>query len=92
MAAEREFDAGLVYGSGAAGEMEDLVDQAQRLPELGASRILIHDPSGSLEPHRAHELVAAVREASGLPVGLYCQGAAGNGLAAALEGCARAPT
>src|SRR5437763_9892588 len=85
VAAEREFDAGLVYGSGAAGEMEDLVDQAKRLPELGASRILIHDPSGSLEPHRAHELVAAVREASGLPVGLYCQGAAGNGLAAALE-------
>jgi oxaloacetate decarboxylase alpha subunit len=84
-AAEREFDAGLVYGSGAAGEMEDLVEQAKRLPDLGASRILIHDPSGALEPHRAQELVAAVREASGLPVGLYCQGAAGNGLAAALE-------
>jgi oxaloacetate decarboxylase alpha subunit len=84
-AAEREFDAGLVYGSGAAGEMEDLVDQAKRLPELGATRVLIHDPSGALEPHRAQELVAAVREASGLPVGLYCQGAAGSGLAAALE-------
>jgi oxaloacetate decarboxylase (Na+ extruding) subunit alpha len=48
-------------------------------------RILLHDPSSSLEPHRAHELVGALREASGLPVGLYCQGAAGNALAAALE-------
>src|SRR5947208_7989703 len=85
VAAEREFDAGLVYGSGHTGETEDLVEQAKKLPELGAVRILLHDPSSSLEPHRAHELVAAVREASGLPIGLYCQGAAGNGLAAALE-------
>jgi oxaloacetate decarboxylase alpha subunit len=83
--AEREFDAGLVYGSGHTGETEDLVEQAKKLPELGAVRILLHDPSSSLEPHRAQELVGALREASGLPVGLYCQGAAGNALAAALE-------
>jgi oxaloacetate decarboxylase alpha subunit len=83
--ADCEFAGGLVYGSGATGEMEDLVDQAKRLPELGASRVLIHDPSGALEPHRAQELVGAVRDASGLPVGLYCQGAAGSGLATALE-------
>src|ERR671928_63748 len=55
------------------------------MPELGASRILLHDPTGSLQPHRAGELVAGLREASGLPVGLYCQGAGGNALAAALE-------
>src|ERR687887_650318 len=83
--ADREFDAGLVYGSGHTGEAEALVDQAKKLPELGAARILLHDPSSSLEPHRAHELVTALRDASGLPVGLYCQGAAGNALAAALE-------
>jgi oxaloacetate decarboxylase (Na+ extruding) subunit alpha len=84
-AAEREFEVGLVYGSGFTGETEALVEQAKRLPELGAARVLLHDPSSSLEPHRAHELVGALREASGLPVGLYCQGAAGNALAAALE-------
>jgi oxaloacetate decarboxylase (Na+ extruding) subunit alpha len=83
--AEREFDAGLVYGSGHTGETDDLVEQAKKLPELGAVRILLHDPSSSLEPHRAQELVGALREASGLPVGLYCQGAAGNALASALE-------
>src|SRR3954447_10357 len=80
--AGREFDAGLVYGSGMIGA---LAEQAAKLPELGASRILLHDPTGSMQPHRAGELVAALREASGLPVGLYCQGAGGNALASALE-------
>ncbi len=84
-AADREFDAGLVYGPGRAGETERLVEQARKLPELGAARVLLHDPSGALEPHRSHELVAVLAEESGLPVGIYCQGAAGSGLAAALE-------
>ena len=84
-AADREFDAGLVYSPGLTGETEALADQARRLPELGAARVLIHDPSGSLDPQHARELVDAVAEASGLPVGLYCQGAAGNALAASLE-------
>jgi oxaloacetate decarboxylase alpha subunit len=84
-AAEREFDAGLVYSPGPSGETETLVAQARRLPELGAARILIHDPSGSLEPHRVRELVEAIRVASNLPVGFYCQGAGGGALAAAIE-------
>ena len=85
LAAEREFDAGLIYSPGRGGETKPLVEQAKKLPELGAARVLLHDPSGALEPHRANELVAALAEGSGLPVGLYCQGAAGSGLAAALE-------
>jgi oxaloacetate decarboxylase (Na+ extruding) subunit alpha len=83
--ADREFDAGLIYSPGRGGETKPLVEQAKRLPDLGAARVLLHDPSGALEPHRANELVAALAEGSGLPVGLYCQGAAGSGLAAALE-------
>jgi oxaloacetate decarboxylase (Na+ extruding) subunit alpha len=83
--AEREFDAGLVYSPGPSGETDALVIQARKLPELGAARVLLHDPSGSLEPHRVRELVEAIREASGLPVGLYCQGAGGTALAAAIE-------
>ena len=85
VAAEREFDAGLIYSPGRGGETKPLVEQAKKLPDLGAERVLLHDPSGALEPHRAHELVGALAEGSGLPVGLYCQGAAGSGLAAALE-------
>jgi oxaloacetate decarboxylase (Na+ extruding) subunit alpha len=84
-AAGKEFDAGLVYGSGYPGETETLVEQARKLPDLGATRVLVHDPSGSLQPHRAQELAGTLAEASGLPVGLYCQGAAGNALAAVLE-------
>jgi len=84
-AAGREFDAGLVYGSGYTNETETLVEQARKLPDLGATRVLVHDPSGALQPHRAQELASTLAEASGLPVGLYCQGAAGNALAAGLE-------
>src|SRR5436190_4645289 len=84
-AAGKEFDAGLVYGSGYTGELESLVEQARKLPELGATRVLVHDPSGSLEPQRAQELASMLGEKSGLPVGLYCQGAAGNAMAAGLE-------
>src|SRR5215471_7488188 len=75
--AGREFDAGLLYGSG---RHEALLAAAQKLPELGAARILLHDPAALLQPHRARELTAELREQSGLPVGLYAQGAAGNGL------------
>jgi oxaloacetate decarboxylase alpha subunit len=83
--AEGEFDAGLIYSPGPTGETDTLVEQAKKLAELGADRILLHDPSGSLEPHRSHELVSALMEASGLPVGVYCQGAGGSALAAVLE-------
>jgi oxaloacetate decarboxylase alpha subunit len=84
-AADREFDAGLVYSPGPGGETTQMLEQARKLPELGAARILLHDPSGALGAPRAHELVAALSEESGLPVGIYCQGAAGSALAAALE-------
>jgi len=84
-AAGKEFDAGLVYGSGFGGEVDALAAQARKLPELGAERVLLHDPSGSLMPHAASELVARLRDESGLPVGLYVQGAGGNALAVALE-------
>ncbi len=77
-----EFEAGLLYGTG---KHEALVDAARRLPELGAARILLNDPAALLQPHRASELVAELRDVSGLPVGLYAQGAGGNALASALE-------
>jgi oxaloacetate decarboxylase alpha subunit len=83
--AGREFDAGLVHSPGRNGDRRYLVEKARQLPELGAARVLVHDPTGSLSPKRAAELVEAVREASDLPVGLYCQGAGGTALAAALE-------
>ena len=83
--AEAQFDGGLVYSSGPTGETDSLVAQAVTLKELGAGRVVLHDPTGSLQPHRASELVGRLREAAGLPVAIYCQGSGGNALAAALE-------
>jgi oxaloacetate decarboxylase alpha subunit len=81
--ADCEFDCGLVYGSQQHGA---LLAAAAKLPELGAARVVLHDAAGLLQPHRASVLVKELREASGLPVGIYCQGAGGNALAATLEG------
>ena len=78
------FHAGLVYSPGRTGETDTLVEQARKLPDLGATRVIVNDPTGALVPHRAQELVERIKEASGLPVGFYVQGAAGMGLAAAL--------
>ena len=82
-AAGREFEGGLVYSPGPPGDTDTLLDRARRLTDLGAARVLLHDPSGSLQPHRAHELIGRMRESTGIPVGIYCQGSAA--LATALE-------
>ena len=83
--AGKEFHAGLVYSPGGEGAADALVEQSRELPGLNATRALIHDPTGGLQPHEAGELVSRVAEASGLPVGFYCQGAAGAGLADSIE-------
>jgi oxaloacetate decarboxylase alpha subunit len=84
-AADRDFEAGLVYSPGPTGEIDILIERAKALPELGAVRVLLHDPTGSLQPHKAEDLVHALAEASGLPVGIYLQGAGGTALAATLK-------
>jgi oxaloacetate decarboxylase (Na+ extruding) subunit alpha len=78
------FHAGLVYSPGRTDETATLVEQARKLPELGATRVVVNDPTGALLPHKAQELVAGIRDASGLSVGFYVQGAAGMGIASAL--------
>jgi oxaloacetate decarboxylase alpha subunit len=83
-AADRDFEAGLVYSPGRTGDVEALIERAKALPELGAVRVLLHDPTGSLQPHKAENLVGALGEASGLPIGIYVQGSGGSALAASL--------
>jgi oxaloacetate decarboxylase alpha subunit len=78
------FHAGLVYSPGRSGVADAMIEQARKLPDLGATRVIVNDPTGALVPHRAQELVEQIKEASELPVGFYVQGAAGMGLAAAL--------
>ncbi len=74
------FHAGLVYSRGRTGETTALVERAKLLPELGASRVILSDPSDALTPAVTEELVQRIGEATGLPVGLHVQGAVGTGL------------
>src|SRR6478609_2757971 len=80
VAAGKEFHAGLVFSAGREGEIDALVERAKQLPELGASRVILNDQTDSLLPHLTEELVQRIGEATGLPVGLFVQGAAGTGL------------
>ena len=82
--AGRQLHVGLVYSPGRTGEADALVEQARRLGDLGATRVLLNDPTGGLLPHVTQDLVERLREASGLPVGLYIQAAGGTALANAL--------
>jgi oxaloacetate decarboxylase alpha subunit len=89
--AGRQLHVGLVFSPGRTGESDALVEQAKRLGELGAARVLLNDPTGALLPHVTQELVERLAEASGLPVGLYVQAAAGTALANALVATAVYP-
>ena len=80
VAAGRSFHVGLVYSPGRTGEVDALVGQAKHAAELGAARIILNDPTDALLPHITEKLVEQLKEATGLPVGLHVQGAAGTGL------------
>ena len=76
--------AGLAF-SGKMSNLERVVEKARRLAEIGADHVLLHDPAGALDPGTCGQVVARLSEASGVPVGLYCQGTGGNALAMAVE-------
>ncbi len=78
--AGKALHVGLVYSPGRTGEIDTLVEQAKLVPELGAARVIINDPSDALLPHLTEQLVERIGEATGLPVGLHVQGAVGTGL------------
>ena len=78
--AGKEFHVGLVYSAGRVGELDALVERAKQIPELGATRVILNDPTDALLPHLTEELVERIGETTGLPVGLFVQGAAGTGL------------
>jgi oxaloacetate decarboxylase (Na+ extruding) subunit alpha len=87
-AAVREAGGRLYAGLAFSGSMPNLprvVDKARRLAELGADHVLVHDPAGALDPGTCDRVINELAEASGLPVGLYCQGTGGNALAMAIE-------
>src|SRR4029079_13330555 len=80
LAAGKEFHVGLVYSAGREGEIDALVERAKQLPALGATRVILNDPTDALLPHLTEELVQRIAAETGLPVGLFVQGAADTGL------------
>ena len=78
--AGKEFHVGLVYSAGRAGEIDALIERSKHIPALGATRVIVNDPTDALIPHLTEELIERIGEATGLPVGLFVQGAAGTGL------------
>lgn len=83
--AGKRLAVGLVHNAIEDDDGTHLVELARRMPELRATSIVIDDPAGALDAHRARSLVESVREASGIDVGLSAHGAAGRALAAAAE-------
>ena len=83
--AGKELVVGLLHDPIRAGDVDDLLARAGELAELGASKVVVDDPAGSLAASHVREAVERVREVSGLPVGLHSQGAAGRALAASIE-------
>ncbi len=83
--AGKELVVGLLHDPIRVGDLDDLLWRAGELAELGASKVVIDDPAGSLAASHVREAVERVREVSGLPVGLHSQGAAGRALAASIE-------
>jgi oxaloacetate decarboxylase (Na+ extruding) subunit alpha len=82
--AGKTFHVGLVYSPGRSGETEALVERSRIAVELGATMVIVNDQAGALLPHLTQELVERLTETTGLPVGLYLQGAGGIGLGNAL--------
>ncbi len=81
----KQLAVGLIHNPIDDDEGRHLVELARRVPDLGAHRVVIDDPAGSLDAHDARRLVEAVRGAGGLEVGISAHGAAGRALAAAVE-------
>lgn len=78
--AGKTLHVGLVYSPGRSGEIDAIVEQARRIPAVGATRVILNDPTDALLPHLTEELVSRINEVTGLPVGLHVQGAGGTGL------------
>ena len=87
-AAVREAGCRLYAGLAFSGYMPNLprvVEKARRLADMGADHLILNDPAGALDPGTCDRVIGGLREAAGLPVGLYCQGTGGNALAMAIE-------
>jgi pyruvate carboxylase subunit B len=69
--AKRRVQGALCYAVGPAHDLDLWRRLARSLVEMGVDDLVIKDTAGLLRPEAARELVAALREASGLPVAVH---------------------
>ncbi|MBO8137298.1 MAG: acetyl-CoA carboxylase biotin carboxyl carrier protein [Desulfotomaculum sp.] len=65
--------------------IENYLQTAEQLAEMGADSICIKDMAGLLAPYRAYELVKLYKEKIGLPVQLHCHYIGGMAVGAYLK-------
>ena len=65
--------------------MDNFLDTAEKLAELGADSICIKDMAGLLAPYTAHELVTLMKKRVGLPIQLHSHYIGGMALGAYLK-------
>ncbi len=85
--AGKELAIGLVHSPGPGDEGDVLLERAHHLDELGASRALVHDPAGSLDPGRARILVERVRRGERTPGRSVLPGSGRSGACRLDRGC-----
>lgn len=77
--------AAVVYTISPVHDMDHYINTARSLAEMGADSICIKDMAGLLTPHKAYELVKALKEKVGLPVQLHSHYIGGLALGAYLK-------
>ncbi|MCL1879959.1 MAG: acetyl-CoA carboxylase biotin carboxyl carrier protein [Actinomycetia bacterium] len=66
------FEGALAYTMSPVHTIDNFIEFAQQLKELGADSICIKDMAGMLTPYRTERMVRAFREQIGLPVHVHC--------------------
>ncbi|MCL2883293.1 MAG: acetyl-CoA carboxylase biotin carboxyl carrier protein [Coriobacteriia bacterium] len=66
------FEGALAYTMSPVHTLDNFIEFAQDLKDLGAHSIAIKDMAGMLTPYRTERLVKAFREQIGLPVHVHC--------------------
>ncbi len=74
-------------GKSAKYHLKYFAEKAKLFADAGADMIAIKDMSGLLRPHAARKLIAALRDATDLPIHLHTHDAAGSQGAAYLQAC-----
>ncbi|MDR1016394.1 MAG: acetyl-CoA carboxylase biotin carboxyl carrier protein [Coriobacteriales bacterium] len=73
------FEGAIAYTVSPVHTLDNFVEYALQLKDLGADSICIKDMAGMLTPYRTERMVKAIKEATKLPVHVHCHYVGGMG-------------